>query len=183
MYGMHAPAVRHAAPGGQQCLRCQQWQRTRRWQRKRWSATYGDRVSPSPEVNRQRFARFVARVLNDARDRGMTDRDIETATGVGASTFHRWQRGQFSTNPDIGRVTAFCEGLGIPTRSALLALGAEDARDDPAPEPAIDPDVRKILRALADPNVSDTDKLVIRETLKMLANRVTFARRDRLKDH
>ena len=161
---------------------CHRWQRAHARQRSVPDGTYGLGVSPSPEINKQRFARFVARVLGEARDRGMNDLDIAQATGISASTFHRWRRGAIATTPDVGKITAFCEGLGVPTRAALLALGAEEGRDDPAPEPALDPDVRTILRGLVDPRVSETDKLVIRETLKMLANRVTIARRDRLKD-
>jgi hypothetical protein len=112
----------------------------------------------------------------------MTDADIHRASGISPSTFHRWQRGDFRTAPDVAKIAGFCEGLGVPAATALRALGAEEGRDDPAPEPAMDPDVRKILRALADPNVGDTDKLLIRETLKMLANRVTSSRPSALKD-
>lgn len=134
---------------------------------------YRDPVSPAPEINKQRFSRFVQRVISDARDRGMSDKEIERRTSVSPSTFHRWRRGDFATTPDVGRITAFCEGLGISPSTAMRALGAEEGRDDPAPEPAMDPDVRRILRALTDPHVSDTDKLLIRETLKMLVTRVT----------
>lgn len=138
--------------------------------------TYCDDVSPtSPDVARVRFARFVARALTDARERGMTDDDIAQATGVGASTFHRWQRGHFVRAPGLDRVRAFCVGLDIPARSALLALGLEDGRDDPAPEPVVDPDVRAVLRRLADPSVSDEDKTAIRAVLRMLARRTVQA--------
>jgi transcriptional regulator with XRE-family HTH domain len=136
------------------------------------NGTYRDRVAASSEVNRVRFARFVARALADARERGMTDDDIERATGVGSSTFHRWQRGQIGRAPSIDRVRAFCRGLGIRPRDALLALGVEEGRDDPAPEPVLSSDVRLILRGLADPHISDADKAVIRGTLAMLAARV-----------
>lgn len=134
-------------------------------------------MATAPDVSRVRFARFVARVLDDARDRGLTDKDIAERTGVGASTFHRWQRGDFARAPEIGRVRAFCAGLGVPARDALRALGIEEGRDDPEPEPAMDPDVRRVLRALADPNVSDQEKLVIREMLKMIARRPSGASR------
>ena len=157
--------------------RSHRWQRTHARQRRCAEEPYRVAVSPSPEINRQRFARFVARVLADARDRGLNDRDITNATTISASTFHRWQRGDFATTPDVGKITAFCEGLGVPTRAALLALGAEEGRDDPAPEPALDPDIRRIQRALSDPNVSDQDKMIIREMLKMAASRITTPRR------
>jgi transcriptional regulator with XRE-family HTH domain len=139
--------------------------------------TYRDDVSPSADVNRARFSRLVARVLSDAHDRGLTDKDIARITGVGTSTFHRWRSGQLNRAPDLEKVRAFFGGLGVSTRAALLALGVEEGRDDPEPEPAMDPDVRRILRALADPNVPEQEKLVIREMLKMIARRSTGANR------
>lgn len=106
----------------------------------------------------------------------MTDSDIAKATGVGSSTFHRWQDGDFITMPKLEKVTAFCEGLGVPVKAAMLALGVEEGRDDPEPEPAIPPDMRQILRALANPGVSDRDKEVIREMLRMAAGKAREAR-------
>ena len=129
----------------------------------------------APDVNRARFARFVSRVLADAHDRGLTDREIEEQTGVGSSTFHRWQGGKLARSPSIEKVRAFCAGLGVNPRAALLALGIEDGRDQTDPEPTLDPDVRRILRALADPNISDADKALAREMLRMLAQRLRSA--------
>lgn len=99
----------------------------------------------------------------------MTDKDIHAATGVPPSTFHRWQRGNFVTAPDLDKVRRFCEGLGVNTAGAMAALGLAPVRDSAEPEPLLPPEVRTILRRLADPNVRDSDKLVIREMLKMLA--------------
>lgn len=101
----------------------------------------------------------------------MTDKDIHAATGVPPSTFHRWQKGNFATAPDLDKVRAFCAGLGISPAGALAALGLAPQRDEPAPEPPLPPEIRRILRQLADPNVSEGDKLVIREMLRMLAER------------
>lgn len=142
------------------------------WDNRPAPPPYRDGVPPAPDVNRVRFSRFVARLLADARSRNMTDRDIAKATGVNPSTFHRWQRGDINGAPSIGRVRAFCVGLGVNPRAALLALGLDEGRDSPEPEPALDPDFRMILRALADPNTPDSDKAVIREMLRMLAQRV-----------
>jgi transcriptional regulator with XRE-family HTH domain len=138
------------------------------------NGTYRDSVATSPDVNVQRFARFVKRVLGEARDRGMTDTDIEKATGVRASTFHRWQRGEVA--PQIAKVNQFCDGLGVPRRPAYLALGITEGRDEPEPEPAIDPEVRRILRLLADPSVSDEDKHAIRAMLRVIGPRARGAR-------
>jgi transcriptional regulator with XRE-family HTH domain len=153
---------------------CHRQQRSRRRQRRSISAAYRVSVSLPPEIGRVRFSRVIARVLNDARDRGMSDTDIHEATSISPSTFHRWRRGD--SMPDIRKITAFCEGLGVPPTVALRALGLEKGRDDPEPEPAMDPHIRRILRGLADPNVSDFDKSFVRETLKMLATRVTQGR-------
>lgn len=128
-------------------------------------------MAASPNVNRARFARFVARTLASARDRGMTDKDIHAATGIPPSTFHRWQKGQLATAPDLDKVKRFCEGLGVSVSAAMTALGLAPGRDTTEPEPPLPPEVRTILRKLADPNVSDSDKLVIRELLKLLAER------------
>lgn len=99
----------------------------------------------------------------------MTDKDIAEATGIGPSTFHRWRRGAGKELPELEKVLAFCAGLGVPEAGALAALGLTPQRDNPEPEPPLPPEVRTILRRLADPNVPQSDKLVIREMLKMLA--------------
>lgn len=128
-------------------------------------------------VSRARFARFVAHALAAARDRGMTDKDIAAATGIGTSTFHRWQRGEFSTAPDLSRVRAFCEGLGVSTSEALAALGMSERQQRPSPEPPMDPDVLIVLRALADPNVPADEKRMIRDMISMIADRHRRPRR------
>jgi transcriptional regulator with XRE-family HTH domain len=130
-----------------------------------------------PAVNKVRFGRFVARVLADARDRGLTQHQIAKVTGVGVSTFHRWQNGDYREAPELERVRAFCAGLGVSSAEAMSALGMDEARDTPEPEPPLDPDVRIILRALADPNVSDEQKRVIRGLLRMLAQQASGPRR------
>lgn len=99
----------------------------------------------------------------------MNDKAIHAATGVSPSTFHRWRRGEGRELPETEKVIAFCNGLGISTAGALAALGISPQRDNPEPEPPLPPEVRTILRRLADPNVPQSDKLVIREMLKMLA--------------
>lgn len=125
----------------------------------------------SDDLIRVRFSRFVERALNGARIRGMTDKDIQAATGIMPSTFHRWRRGDLRTTPDIGKVRAFCTGLGVSVDEALAALGMTPERDNPAPEPPMDPDLLLILRRLADPNTPAAEKVFIKESLRMLADR------------
>jgi transcriptional regulator with XRE-family HTH domain len=127
-------------------------------------------MAVSRDVARQRFAQFVQRALADARARGMTDNDIQKATGVGQSTFHRWRRGQGDRLPTIERVQAFCAGLEMPIQPALDALGMSDVRV-PTPPPALDPDVARVLRRLNDPAVPEAEKTAIRSVLRLLGGR------------
>lgn len=98
----------------------------------------------------------------------MNDAAIAAATRVQPSTFHRWQRGEGAHLPTIDKVRAFFSGLDIPLRPALIALGIEETQG-PAPEPVLDPDLKRIARILADPNVSEAEKQAIRHTIRMLS--------------
>jgi transcriptional regulator with XRE-family HTH domain len=113
-----------------------------------------------------RFARFIARALDDARARGMTDAQIVKATGINATTYYRWRNGQ--TAPTVDKVKQFCAGLGIPAREALAALGAAERTTAP-PEPIVDPDVLALLRKLEDPHTNEATREYIRTTMRMLA--------------
>lgn len=125
----------------------------------------------SDELIRVRFARFVQRALDAARYRGLTDKDIEAATGVKSSTFHRWRRGEVRTTPDLGKVRAFCAGIGADIEEALNALGVSGERRNTEPVPAVDPDMLLIQRRLHDPTTPASEKVFIRESLRMLAER------------
>lgn len=157
-----------------QTLRRHPWRHYRRSERSRppenrpTNRTYPDRVSVPPAVARARFSRFIARALADARERGMTDKDIHRATGITPSTFHRWQ-GNDGGLPKWEKVAAFCTGLDIPLSAAAVVLGISDTVREPEPEPTDDPDLRRLGRLLRDPNVSEAEKLAIRHTIRMLA--------------
>jgi len=125
-------------------------------------------VATAPDVNTARFAKWVARVLDSAHRRNMTDQDIRKATGVGTSTFHRWKSPN-APLPKVDKVRAFALGLGESVDDATAALGIRTGRDNPEPEPPLPPEVRIILRKLSDPHTSAQDRLVIREMLRMLA--------------
>jgi transcriptional regulator with XRE-family HTH domain len=138
-----------------------------------------DDVDGAVRLARARFSRLVTRVLDDARDqRDLTDREIAKITGVGTSTFHRWKRGDWKRAPELRSVRAFFGGLGVPVEPALIALGVTVGRDDPEPEPTIDLDVRRILRMLADPNVPDERKIIIRGMLRMIAREARATSRE-----
>lgn len=121
-----------------------------------------------PSVARARFARFVNRALRDARERGMNDAAIKAATGISPSTFHKWQSGEGGL-PKWEKVAAFCTGLDIPVMAGAAALGISDRVREPEPEPAEDPDLRRLGRLLRDPNVTEAEKQAIRHTIRMLA--------------
>jgi transcriptional regulator with XRE-family HTH domain len=120
-----------------------------------------------PQLNRTRFAQFIKRGLDNARARGLTDPQIAKAAGIPASTFHRWQNGQ--QIPRLVKLEMFCRGLGLNLDEALATLRT-DIRQTTAPDPPMDPDVLKLLRKLADPDVSATTKTHIRATLRYLAD-------------
>lgn len=129
--------------------------------------TYCDGVTPpSPDVARARFAEWTKRTLRHARQRGLTDHDIVRLTGIGQSTFHRWQ-GMTGGLPNAAKVRAFAEGLDVPLRPALRALGLDGAAA-PA-EPELDPDLRPIARRLADPKVSEAEKTALRNMLRLIS--------------
>lgn len=97
----------------------------------------------------------------------MTDGEITKRTGIGASTFHRWQRGDHGGLPKVEKVRAFATGLDVPLQPALAALGLTDL-PPAATEPELDPDIRRVARRLADPRVSDAEKEAIRNVLRLI---------------
>ncbi|MEU8821833.1 XRE family transcriptional regulator [Actinoplanes sp. NPDC048796] len=124
----------------------------------------------SPDVARARFAAFVQRALERARARGLTDREIQRRSSVATSTFHRWRKAEGKEMPEIAKVQAFCRAVDADFAEALDALGmGEKGRPAPTPPPPMPEDVLTILRKLADPNVSESQKLAIRSVLQMLA--------------
>lgn len=135
-----------------------------------FGAAYGDAVDPVADPRLVAFARFISRALDDAKARGMSLSDVEKRTGLGRSTIYRWKRREVAT-PQPAQVRQFCEGLGLSLRDAARTLGWSGARVPVAPDPPLDNDLRIIARMLADPKIGDTDKLFIRETLRMLARR------------
>lgn len=128
-------------------------------------------LTMSDALARARFAHFVQRVIDSARARGLTDPALHAATGVMPSTYYRWMRGELRTTPDLGKVRAFCLGAGADIGEAMTALGLTGERDTTEPQPALEPDMRRILRRLNDPDTPAQEKWFIRETLRMLAAR------------
>jgi transcriptional regulator with XRE-family HTH domain len=150
--------------------------RDREWFRKRAqvpaNGTYLERMgatqrAESDDLRRVRFGRFIERVLEAAKARGMTVKQIEERGGVGKSTLYRWRDGVFT--PKVAELRRFCEGMGVSIAEAYAALGwSEDDTTRPAsPTPLVeDPDVRALMRKLNDPNVSAAEKAVFRRIMR-----------------
>lgn len=126
----------------------------------------------SLEVRRDRFAKLVRRVLDDARARGMTIPEIEKATSVPKTTFYRWRDSGWTRDPSGTMVRNFFDGLNVPYQSAYNALDwADPEAGDAEPDPPLDPEIREILRKLNDPSVDEAEKQFLRESIRMLASR------------
>lgn len=111
---------------------------------------------------------FITGVLNDMRANGMTNADIERATGISKSTFYRWRDGDYVHLPRPDQVWDFCVGLGIPPDAAGGLLGWTSGPEaTPAPMP---PTWRRIQEALDDPTVDAGRKAAIQELLRAAAN-------------
>jgi transcriptional regulator with XRE-family HTH domain len=124
--------------------------------------------APQPDQRHARFAALVTRLLAAAKDRGMTIADIEAATGVGSSTWYRWEGQQWTASPRADLVRGFVEGLGGKLDDAHEALGwSVVSATRRAPEPiSEDAHVRAVARALNDPNVTQREKIKIRRLIR-----------------
>ncbi|MFI6763328.1 helix-turn-helix domain-containing protein [Micromonospora sp. NPDC050417] len=125
----------------------------------------------SHAVRAAKFGRLVARILTDAKQRGMTIPDIERATGVGKSTIYRWRDGEWSKDPRATQVRAFCDGLGVPYQQAYRLLGWAENGEPQAEPLGLDPDMQEVARRLRDPNTSEAERAEIRSMIRYLARR------------
>lgn len=125
------------------------------------------------EVRREHFTRFVRRAVNRAKEsRQWSIERIAKEAGVGAATIYRWLEGDWVKSPQGDAVQAFCNALGIPPGIAfgILWPGEDDRPATPEPLPT-SPAVEVIMRKLNDPNVPESEKYHIRQTLESLAAR------------
>ncbi|MER7002253.1 helix-turn-helix transcriptional regulator [Dactylosporangium sp. NPDC000555] len=140
--------------------------------------------STSPDVRRAAFSRFVRRLVDGARqNRGWSVTDIAEETkkraaggegrvAVSRSTLFRWLDGDWKESPSADAVEAFCDVLDVPVLAAFAILWPGKTGRAQVPEPVQpDPDFEVILRNLQDPNVSEQEKYLIRETIRNLASR------------
>lgn len=123
------------------------------------------RNTSTPE--RGSWATYVTHVRTRV---GMSKAELARRLGVDRGTVHRWETGQ--TRPeDAVVVTKFADLFGLDidevlTEAGLRLLDRPARTDESVP---LDPDVKLIMRRLADPNVTEAEKVIIRATLQHLA--------------
>ncbi len=142
-------------------------------------------VAPPVDVRRANFARWVKRVLDQAKaQRGLSVPQIAVMAGIGNQTIYRWRDGKGEDLPKPEQVLMFCDALDISPMVAFAILwpGKVDA---PVPvEPIIleDENYRTLMRKLQDDSVPEFEKMFIRETMRQLADRpITPVKRARRK--
>lgn len=127
------------------------------------------------DVRRKAFAAFVKRAAEQAKlNRGWSLPKIAREADIGVNTLYRWTKGEWVESPEADLVEKFCVTLGIPTDLAFKILwpGDVDERAFTQPLPT-DPDFDVLLRRLNDPTVPDSEKFLIRETIRGLAARAS----------
>lgn len=115
--------------------------------------TYRDDVQPNPRGEQ------FGRLIRDYRDRaGLTQEQLEAASGVSRSTIARWERGD-ANNPNPDQVRAVCQRLGIDPRRAAIALGylTDDELHTAAGGPQLNPTQEEVVEILADPRLDPND--------------------------
>lgn len=112
--------------------------------------------------------RKFATLIRDARrGLGWTQEDLVEQSGISRSTLIRWEGGDVKS-PDQDQVRKLCMTLGLDPREAVVALGyvtREEMQLPPAP-PRIDPTLAKIARLLANKDIPDNVRALLRRHVK-----------------
>lgn len=130
------------------------------------------------QPNRQRaFGDVVARVIDAAKARGMTIKDIEQATGLGSTTWYGWADGRWTRDPSPTKVNQFFDGLGASRDDAYQALEWETAPTSRrrTPSPIEDPLLRELAKKLNSPKTTPAEKLMMRRTIQALIGKTEEA--------
>lgn len=114
------------------------------------------------------WARYV-QALREAT--GLSRPALAKRLNVDPATVWRWETGkQKPESPAVPQ--AIAELFKLDLDEVLTAAGLRMDRPavaKPAPELPLDPDVLIVMRRLANPNVSEAEKTIIRATLRHLA--------------
>lgn len=141
-------------------------------------ATYCDPVT-SADVRRRLWALYVRRAVEQAKIvRGWSVAQIAEASkadgaeGVSSATIYRWMDPKWENLPRPEQVESFCDALDLATGPAFAKVwpGKTGLATETEPLPS-NPDAEAIQRKLNDPRVSDAEKHLLRENLRMLALR------------
>jgi transcriptional regulator with XRE-family HTH domain len=121
-------------------------------------------------VDQVAFGRFVRRAVDEAKNRrGWSVSRLAAETGVGRSTLFRWLSGDCQQYPELETLRGFCAALEIPVGAAFVALGLRGGPPADETEAATRADIDRIMLRLADPAVSQAEKVLIRDMLSYLA--------------
>jgi transcriptional regulator with XRE-family HTH domain len=137
--------------------------------------TYGLEVPADSRTRLAAFAAFVRRATDQAKlRRNWSVEDIADAAGISANTIYLWRSGKGTNYPQGDKVEAFCDALGIKPEVAFSVLwpGSSAHAEEPIPL-STEQDLIVLARKLADPNVPEREKFLIRETIQSLAARST----------
>lgn len=106
--------------------------------------------------------------------------DVVRLSGLGRSTIHRWERGQ-QTPLTPGPVRQWAAAVGVPVEEALAAAGLRPGPPPPTPTQGelLDPNLRRLLRALSDPDVPEYEKRFVAEFFRLAADRLERASEER----
>ena len=135
--------------------------------------TYGLDVPADPRARLVAFAAFVKRATDHAKlSRGWSIEQIAERAGISANTVYLWKTGKGTSFPQGANVEAFCDALGIKPEVAFALLwpGSHAPATEPVPLNS-EPDLMVLARRLADPNVPEREKFLIREVVQGLAAR------------
>lgn len=127
----------------------------------------------SLDTRRRLWADFVRRATDQAKlARGWSIPKVAAEASIGPATIYRWLEQGWETAPKAELVERFCDALDIATQPAFSILWPGKQGVALAPEPmTTDPDVETIQRKLNNPSISEQEKHVLRENLRMLALR------------
>lgn len=108
--------------------------------------------------------------------RRMTDRPgwsvarLARDSGIHRATIFKWMAGKGGTT--VASVQAIATALGDTDGAAMRAAAGSGVVDED-----LDPDLRTIIRRLADPETSEAERATIRATLRYLADLAEKAER------